>query len=657
MAITRLGLSGTPRSALTISAKTPANYPATGLLVEEFDIWQEGYDRAQVSVYYAGTTTLMPIYSDPGLSVQIVNPQILSSMIDSSGRRYGKFATQVYTPFAYQLDIDNSEQTGVKYVPLFTIAGKDASLAYVKTEGGSTNRDLKDRFADIIHVADYGTIGLSPSSNSSTINSAISAAESAGGGIVMLPAGGIPFTTLNVPAGIYLTGRGKDVTVLQSTVATHAITFTGDTGGLTALTVDGVSVVSSSVGIYALNKDNIQLVDVKIKRFDVNIDWRGGLHFTAYNTDATGGRINARFRGDLNSAGGGGGGEFTGLHWINGEISESTGTGVELYVNDAAVLNNTFRNVDFKSNVGADSALKLYGAQRTMLDNCNFTGNVINFDIQDNPDVAVAEETRKVSGLYFYGGRINGGNMKFNGLCDDVEMADMLFESATFTLSTPTNSIVLRDCKEIDSTISGEATKLLRFSSRSNGSARVVTTNATATTIWRARLEPNKIMLIDVLVTGERRNGTDYGVWHTTHAAKGAVATLAYDNQTANYTAGNKIIGATSGASAYIVADSDAGTTGTLSLSHVEGTFLDNEIIAEDGASGSAQANGVLVEGSAALIGSLTELHQAGSNAGSHPTGWDVTLAVTGQEVLVQVTGASSNTIQWEAKVNTVYRD
>ena len=68
------------------------------------------------------------------------------------------------------------------------------------------------------------------------------------------------------------------------------------------------------------------------------------------------------------------------------------------------------------------------------------------------------------------------------------------------------------------------------------------------------------------------------------------LANLDYDAQSANFTVGAKLTGGTSGATAIILADADAGTTGTLKLSSVSNIFQNNETITdEDG--GSATAN------------------------------------------------------------------
>ena len=119
MTVTALGLAGLPiTSQGTFAAKTPEGYPAVGMLVEEFDLWREGYGKAEVSIYDAGTTTLAKVYSDPEMTQEAQNPQILLAYVDGSGAEFGKFADSLYVPYAYELDIDASEQTGVIRVPL-----------------------------------------------------------------------------------------------------------------------------------------------------------------------------------------------------------------------------------------------------------------------------------------------------------------------------------------------------------------------------------------------------------------------------------------------------------------------------------------------------------------------------------------------------------
>lgn len=68
---------------------------------------------------------------------------------------------------------------------------------------------------------------------------------------------------------------------------------------------------------------------------------------------------------------------------------------------------------------------------------------------------------------------------------------------------------------------------------------------------------------------------------------------LKYDGQTQNFTVGATLTGGTSGATATISEDTDSGTTGTLKLSALNGTFQNNETITDDETpAGSATTNG-----------------------------------------------------------------
>jgi hypothetical protein len=76
-----------------------------------------------------------------------------------------------------------------------------------------------------------------------------------------------------------------------------------------------------------------------------------------------------------------------------------------------------------------------------------------------------------------------------------------------------------------------------------------------------------------------------------------AIADLNYDAQSANFVLDEWVTGGTSGAVGYVLADTDAGTTGTLQLWIVSGTFADDEALTGDGAGvfapGAAVVNGV----------------------------------------------------------------
>ena len=72
--------------------------------------------------------------------------------------------------------------------------------------------------------------------------------------------------------------------------------------------------------------------------------------------------------------------------------------------------------------------------------------------------------------------------------------------------------------------------------------------------------------------------------------------TLAYDGQTVNFTVGATASGA-GGATGVIYSDADGGASGTLSLKGVSGTFVNDEVLVDDGGTpGAAVVNGTFTK-------------------------------------------------------------
>jgi hypothetical protein len=73
-----------------------------------------------------------------------------------------------------------------------------------------------------------------------------------------------------------------------------------------------------------------------------------------------------------------------------------------------------------------------------------------------------------------------------------------------------------------------------------------------------------------------------------------SIYTLNYDGQTVNFTIGETVTGA-GGATGVVIADTDAGTSGTLTLKTVNGTYVNDEALTGS-TSGRANANGTQAE-------------------------------------------------------------
>lgn len=65
---------------------------------------------------------------------------------------------------------------------------------------------------------------------------------------------------------------------------------------------------------------------------------------------------------------------------------------------------------------------------------------------------------------------------------------------------------------------------------------------------------------------------------------------LAFDGQSNNFTVGNSILGGTSAATGVLIEQTDAGTTGTVILDEIAGTFVNNDVLTDSPGSGDGDA-------------------------------------------------------------------
>jgi hypothetical protein len=609
--------------------------------IPEFDTFRAGYASAVVTVYKANTTTEADLFADEAGTAPIDNPQTLVSQ-EILGVSYGKWVQPVYVGEAYELSINVSEQTGVQRYPIFTAIGLDVSKSVAKIPGSSTLREIEDHLAQLVWVEDFGILSGDAAANTAIITAAIGAASSAGGGEVLLPEGTIVMNNITVGANVHLKGRGIGVTVLQSTFAGVVVTISGERGGLESLTLDGVSAAGSSVGVKATNVNLPWLRDVLVKRFERGV-YLYGSSFSRfrelYVTDCT----LQNFLAESNSAASGAKIQF--IEWDGGECSGNTtvtgsnGAGASF---DYADLENSFihlKGIRFNANAG--TALMLDGARFVYADHCEFTANTDDVLIRNANGVVQTDPIYKIQSVKMLNCYFDAGTFKAQDDLNDVVLESCDIRGVAFTLTTPKRPILLVDCKEDNSvTIAGDGTKLARFNRNLDGSVRGVTTGNVATKAMSLVLEPGEMCTALVMVTGKQRNGIDKATYVFTFTAQKAPSTLAYDNQTTNFTVGDVVTGGTSGASGRVIADADGGATGTLTLHTITGAFIDNEIIT-GAISGSAQVNGALV------AGSVTILDQDMISTSETDATWLAQAAGTVDEAEVQVTGAAAKTIDW----------
>jgi hypothetical protein len=561
-----------------------------------FRTWQYGYGGKKVRVVRAGTSGLIKVYSDPTLVTEADNPITLQAM-EINGLSYGMYPQPLYVGEAYQLIIGN--ETSAVYRPsMGSLSGENLSEGLLMTRRGGYLRQAQDMADNLIFVEDYGPLtgagldGASPAQNTETILTAIGAASGQGGGACILPGGNFEFTSFAIPQNVILLGQGRGATVLQSGQGQDVVTLTGPGASMAELTLDGLNLFPGSVGVKMVGVDTSRLLSVEIKRFATGIYALGGRRNRWEDLWVTNCQKGADLQGNTNASSGGLGDEWTDNAWAGGMVRQCTGFGVSLSYEDARVSHNTIGGVRFEDNSG--TALLVNGAQFTRLPECTWGNNVADMVVRDD-DVVLPTNANKVVNLVFDGGMVEAGTLTFSGRCQDVRFDRVEFRDCDFTLTQPENAILLVDAIEDAAvTVAGDTIKLRRWRRGDRGEVFGITADATPITAWERSMLPGEVGYAVAEIVANQRNGTNFGVFHISCGARRFGSTLNYDHQTGDFTVGRTLTGGTSQATGLIVGDTDGGATGTLRLRSIVGEFIDNENIS-DGASGKAQANGVLV--------------------------------------------------------------
>jgi hypothetical protein len=624
--------------------------------LEEFDVWRPGYGFATVTVLIGGTTSPASIFLDQDCTQAATNPQTLLQQTQGD-ISYGKWAQPLYTQTPYFLQINDVDETGVVGVPLTTLVGQDASLATVIPTNASVAGNLDDILARTINVLNYGPFltinaqGASATTNTNSLVAAIAQAAANGGGEVELPDGTFGITSFTIPPGVIVVGQGgwSGATVLQSTSASAVVTVSGNEAGLKHLCLDGLSQVTNSIGLYARLVDQVILEDVLIKRFDFGIQLIGGNGNHWKDVWLSDCEIGYQGEGNslVNSTNNGGPLEF--CRWDGGIVDTCTTVGIQLECIDDLCDHHAFAGIQFNDNTGI--AFEVIGARDTLLQSCAWNGNTTDLQVQDGAPINTAG-TNTVIGFEcqdgsFIGTGSAGSAINLSGTLSHVAFRRCEFTLETITLTTPGSNVLEEDCRQISGvTFAGTATNWIISKSYNSGKTIGLTTGNAATVAWGLALNDGQYTLLKARVVARSRSNTDFAFFEIIVGAYCTGATLDYDAQTANFTAGDVVSGATSGATARILAATNSGATGSLTLQDVNGTFLNNEALSDTGA-GAAIVNGTITHGTATLD-TPTSVHT--TNASSFACAF----AVSAQEVFLHVTGLSSTNVEWFCNVDVI---
>lgn len=650
MAISRLGPAGFPMLSGTIAAKALDGLPPYGMRIGEFDTWQPGYGGAIVLAIRAGTQNERArLYADPGLTEELPNPQTLLTMTDENGTDYGMWAQHVYTPDAAFLIINEGRSTGILRPPLYAVDGEDASGMVVASRRGGYLRSVQDVIDDEIYATAFGSLADANGgeANTAVLNAAIGAAAAQGGGRVILPSGRIIVTHLTLPQSVVFKGQGLGVTTLTSTFAGVGITLDGDGAGLEDLTLDGINLVPGSVGVAGTGIVSPVFRNVLVKRFAKGVRFLGVTDAewsSLYVSDCVQG---VELRGDTDPSGSGTGGVVRNISWRGGGVNLCTTAGLSLIFFDALVENVVLDGVAITDNLS--DGLLLSGTRNITVSGASYFTAAEGqraVKIQDDSNLTL-RALNTTDHITFRGGIFDGGTLLFNGTCAAVVFERSDFRGVSFDLTVPSEVIVLDNCiEDAETTATGDTTKLMRSFQSDDRQVVGNTADAVPTVAWSKTLEPGEVGYFEAEVVAQQQDGIKYGLWHVVSGAYRPGGDLAFNLQTDNFTAGSVLTGATSGATARIMAVVQAAGSGTLTLGDVEGTFQDGEEIT-DADGGDARVDGTISTASAALdAGGSTDLRTE-RTTGTYDAYWDV----SGAKVRLMVVGDTSEAVQWTARV------
>lgn len=618
---------------------------ATAFAIHFFDIWRPKYGGNSVTVKKASDDTNATLYDGPdtGTAGTLSNPQTLDSATVSDVL-FGKWQQPVYVTEDVYLSIDGADETGIIKVPLTTLVGADASQATVTLSGQSTAVAIRSAWANVVWAGFFGTLSGTATQTTATINAAIGQASSNGGGLVLLPAG--EFTvddTLSLPAGVRIRGQGRGVTTIKAQMGQDLIAISNARSGLEELTLDGVNKTASSVGVEIDDASDVAFDQVEIKNFVIGLDakavqesvWRN-LFISACTTGV-----------DLNTESGASD-LIRDIKWIGGQVELCTTVGVNIEHTDEWVHSIRFIAVNFDDNTG--TALRIRGAQYVSMDGCHFNGNTTLFDF-DDVAAPSGDKDDIIVGFRCTNFFIDQGAATFVGTCSQMVFENGEVTAGTWTFTSVDSNILFVDVTEGTSfALAGTTTRLLRRITGQDGYTTGQTTGSSATKAWAITLLPGQVAMCTAQVTAVRQDGDAYATFRVEAGARRPPSTLDYDTQTANFTAGATLTGGTSGATATIVQDDDAGTTGTLHLINIVGEFENNETIT-DGSGGSALANGTLTAQD--VVAGKGIRSDIGLIFGNDRT-ISADFAASSEEIEFQVTGASSETWDWTVKIDAI---
>lgn len=284
-----------------------------------------------------------------------------------------------------------------------------ADFFSVIAEGSDVPRMLKDRFADVINVRDFGAKGNGTTDDTEAIQAALNVAQMAGGSTIVFPFGRYKVSSpISIPSGCRLDGQGSTVETtgdhnifyaagegLVTEIALGANATTGDTS-LTTASAHGLqtgdmallwsqrNALSESAGDFRLGYHQghrcyfAEPVAIKAVPSETQVTLTSGLIFPGYRTDASEDTDTARTQATIAKL------NFAENIHIKNFVLQHSGEGAAIQAH--FVKNLLIDNVVINTGVDAVTGVSLFGCYNVRINGTSMfvdpTADV-DFDTED----------------------------------------------------------------------------------------------------------------------------------------------------------------------------------------------------------------------------------------------------------------------------------
>ena len=344
-------------------------------------------------------------------------------------------------------------------------------------------------------------------------------------GVLQFNAGVYLFSSSLSPAGSHTwQGLGSGVTELKSSYAGNNIVLISAVR-IKGLTLNGVSKVAGSVGIYGAAKHNIELYQVEIKNFETGISVTGGIFWnvTLCNIHDNVDGLKAVTTGT----------GFNDNEFVSNKFVSNSGKGIWLQYSGSEVSSNTFIGTNVEDN---GFGFYLLGVYNTTILGGFMEGQTVDHIYTDDSSGIFT------TGLSLSGVRMNtmdpGKGVHLGGSTQDVSGYNLFLKDHDW-INASAWAVHLYDCEEVgsgmvfgskiirraatsiwaDNTSIPDGLNTVQRHTYEDGEmqgrwAQETTTDAAETTLYSFALTDEKLYFIDAWIVAQKSDGSERSAYH-----------------------------------------------------------------------------------------------------------------------------------------------